>query len=40
MKVLATADDFGFVKLFRYPCPQERANFKKYNGHSSHVTKV
>lgn len=40
MKVLATADDFGFVKLFRYPCPKEKANFKKYNGHSAHVTKV
>lgn len=40
MKVQATADDFGFVKLFRYPCPKEKANFKKYNGHSAHVTKV
>ena len=39
-KVLATADDFGFVKLFRYPCPVEKANYHKYNGHSSHVTKV
>ena len=39
-KVLATADDFGFVKLFKFPSPVEKANFHKYIGHSSHVTKV
>ncbi|TNV87854.1 hypothetical protein FGO68_gene13813 [Halteria grandinella] len=38
---IATADDFGIVKLFRYPCPVEKvASFKKYLGHSSHVTSV
>ena len=38
--VLATGDDFGLVKLFSYPCPIEKAAFKKSNGHSSHVTNI
>jgi WD40 repeat protein len=38
--VSATGDDFGTVKLFRYPCPVEEAAYQKYNGHSSHVTNV
>jgi WD40 repeat protein/Ca2+-binding EF-hand superfamily protein len=38
--VLATADDFGKVKLFKYPCPIEKSGFNKYVGHSSHVTCV
>jgi microtubule-associated protein-like 6 len=38
---LATADDFGHVKLFRYPCPVEKVTAShQYNGHSSHVTNV
>lgn len=28
------------VKLFRYPCPVEKASFHQYVGHSSHVTNV
>ena len=40
MKVIVTADDFGKVKLFKYPCAIEKANFKKFVGHSSHVTCV
>jgi WD40 repeat protein len=36
--VLATADDFGKVKLFRYPCPVPRGLFVEFRGHSSHVT--
>lgn len=39
-KILATGDDFGFVKLFDFPCYGKFSKFKKYNGHSSHVTKV
>ncbi|XP_012942464.1 echinoderm microtubule-associated protein-like 6 isoform X2 [Aplysia californica] len=38
--VLATADDFGFVKLFEYPVTGKFAKFKRYSGHSAHVTNV
>jgi WD40 repeat protein/Ca2+-binding EF-hand superfamily protein len=38
-EVIATADDFGMVKLFRYPC-LKGSLFSKYVGHSSHVTGV
>lgn len=38
--MVATADDFGMVKLFKYPCPAKGAKFKKYVGHSAHVTSV
>ena len=37
---VATGDDFGFVKIFRYPCPVDDAAYDKYIGHSSHVTNV
>ncbi len=36
--VLATVDDFGKVKLFKYPSVRKGALFKEYRGHSSHVT--
>ncbi|KAL7992619.1 hypothetical protein Chor_016875 [Crotalus horridus] len=39
-QVLVTADDYGTVKLFRYPCIRKGAKFKKYLGHSAHVTNV
>ena len=38
--LLVTGDDFGQVKLFKYPCVKEKADFNNYYGHSSHVTKV
>ncbi|XP_061915415.1 echinoderm microtubule-associated protein-like 6 isoform X1 [Entelurus aequoreus] len=38
--VLATGDDLGVVKLFRFPCTRKGAKFKKYPGHSAHVTNV
>eukprot|EP00636_Phaeomonas_parva_P008104 CAMPEP_0118868616 /NCGR_PEP_ID=MMETSP1163-20130328/12066_1 /TAXON_ID=124430 /ORGANISM="Phaeomonas parva, Strain CCMP2877" /LENGTH=2540 /DNA_ID=CAMNT_0006803335 /DNA_START=188 /DNA_END=7810 /DNA_ORIENTATION=- len=37
---VATADDFGTVKLFNYPCAAPGASDKTYRGHSSHVTNV
>uniref|UniRef100_A0A8I3NA01 EMAP like 5 n=1 Tax=Canis lupus familiaris TaxID=9615 RepID=A0A8I3NA01_CANLF len=39
-QVLVTADDYGIIKLFRYPCLRKGAKFKKYIGHSAHVTNV
>ncbi|CAM9389597.1 unnamed protein product, partial [Ectocarpus fasciculatus] len=37
---IATADDFGKLKLFRYPCVVEKSKFVEFSGHSSHVTNV
>lgn len=39
-KLLATADDFGHVKLFRFPCAQDASKYLTFDGHSSHVTNV
>ena len=38
--IMATGDDFGMVKLFQYPALGSHAKFKKYLGHSAHVTNV
>uniref|UniRef100_A0A671UC96 EMAP like 5 n=1 Tax=Sparus aurata TaxID=8175 RepID=A0A671UC96_SPAAU len=37
-QVIVTADDYGLVKLLRYPCVKKGAKFKKYLGHSAHIT--
>uniref|UniRef100_A0AAQ4RC89 EMAP like 2 n=1 Tax=Gasterosteus aculeatus aculeatus TaxID=481459 RepID=A0AAQ4RC89_GASAC len=38
--LLASADDFGNVNLFSFPCSQPRAPSHEGRGHSSHVTNV
>ncbi|XP_018904469.2 echinoderm microtubule-associated protein-like 2 isoform X3 [Bemisia tabaci] len=39
-RLLATADDFGKVKLYAYPCSQPKSLCHTYSAHSSHVTNV
>jgi microtubule-associated protein-like 6 len=39
-KVLVTGDDDSLVSLYRYPSLIERAQYKGYIGHSSHVTRT
>jgi WD40 repeat protein len=39
-RVIATADDFGGVKLLNFPCLVEDAPFVRYAGHASHVSGV
>jgi len=38
--LLATADDFGHVKVFRYPAVSDTSKFVQMEGHSSHCTGV
>ncbi|CAD8200325.1 unnamed protein product [Paramecium octaurelia] len=39
-KCLVSCDDFGKIKLFKYPCPKEKSGCIKYTGHSSYVCGV
>ncbi|KAJ8309286.1 hypothetical protein KUTeg_014160 [Tegillarca granosa] len=39
-QLIASADDFGKVNLYRYPCSQPKATGHALRGHSSHVTNV
>lgn len=39
-EVVAAADDFSQIRLFRYPCLQRDAKQVQGQGHSSHVTNV
>ena len=39
-QLIATADDSGFVNVFRYPCINRKSVPLTGKGHSSHVTKV
>jgi len=38
--LVASADDFGKVNLYKYPCCQPKSTPHTYGGHSSHVTNV
>ncbi|MEQ2185713.1 Echinoderm microtubule-associated protein-like 6, partial [Goodea atripinnis] len=38
--VLVSGGDLGLVKLYRFPCLRKGTKFKKYIGHSAHVTNV
>ena len=37
---LVTADDFGKVKLFNYPCVYNDAPYREYKGHASHAMSI
>ncbi|XP_063080185.1 echinoderm microtubule-associated protein-like 5 [Engraulis encrasicolus] len=37
-QVLVTADDLGTVKLYRFPCIRKGAKYRRYLGHSAHIT--
>ena len=39
-KVIITADDFGKLKMFKYPCVEQGSAYGQETGHSSHVTNV
>ncbi|CAF1543885.1 unnamed protein product, partial [Adineta ricciae] len=39
-QILATGDDYGLVKLFEFPAKGKFAKYKRYTGHSAHVTRV
>lgn len=38
--LLASADDESMVKVFRYPCMEEKSEATLGKGHASHVTAV
>lgn len=40
MKLLASGDDFGKVRLLEYPCIVKNSQGVVGRGHSSHVTNV
>ena len=37
---VVVAEDFGMIKLFRFPCDVGRADYHGYVGHAHHVTNV
>jgi len=39
-KLLATADDFGLLNIYRYPCCSLKHKAKSYGGHSEHVVRA
>ena len=39
-QLVYTADDYGAMKCFNYPCVVKKAGSYSYKGHSSHVMNV
>ena len=39
-KVIAVADDFGEIRVYKYPCLEKKSGCVVLKGHSSHVTNV
>lgn len=39
-RILVTGDDYSKVKLYLYPCNEERAGNLRYSGHSSDVSNL
>lgn len=39
LKLLATADDFGLLNIYRYPCVSLKHKARSYCGHSEHVVR-
>lgn len=40
LKLLATADDFGLLNVYRYPCVSLKHKARSYCGHSEHVVRA
>jgi WD40 repeat protein len=40
MKLIATADDFGLLNIYRYPCLSTKHKARSYAGHSEHVVRA
>lgn len=38
--LIATGDDDCYLKLFKFPCYDSKAQYRMYSGHASHVTNV
>jgi len=39
-KIIATADDFGLLNIYRYPCLSLKHKARSYCGHSEHVVRA
>ena len=39
-KIVVTGNDQGIIKLYKYPCTNNKAPFKSYIGHSSMISKL
>lgn len=39
-RLLATADDFGLLNIYRYPCVSLKHKARSYAGHSEHVVRA